>query len=58
MALEIMKIDVDHLTGHTTAQVRVVEVVNNQTSHGPLETIGIDHQSLTGKFACHAGGER
>jgi hypothetical protein len=53
MALEILKSDIDRSSGHITVQVRVVEKhADGHISHGPLETVGIDHASLTAKYHC------
>lgn len=53
MALEVLKCDMDRISGHVTAQVRVVERVEGHApTYGPLETVGIDHQSLTVKYGC------
>jgi hypothetical protein len=53
MALEILKSDIDRSSGHITVQVRVVEKhADGHISHGPLETVGIDHASLTTRYNC------
>jgi len=53
MALEIIRADMDRISGHLTLQVRVREVdATGQVSYGPLETAGIDHESLTGRYDC------
>ena len=49
MALRVHRIDIDRSSGHITAQVSVVEP---DGSTGPLETVGIDHESLTSRYNC------
>lgn len=49
MALRIHKIDIDRSSGHITAQVTVIDA---DGSTGPLETTGIDHESLTSRYGC------
>lgn len=58
MALEILKISQDGLTGHISAQIRVVDrALDGTVTQGAVETVGIDHGSLTKKFDCpHEAG--
>ena len=53
MALEVLKTDIDRMSGHITVQVRVVEKsADGKITRGPQETVGIDHLSLTEKYNC------
>jgi hypothetical protein len=55
MALEIVRSTTNGVTGHIECHVRAVEELSpGQISKGPIEVIGIDHQSLMNIY--HAPG--